>query len=740
MKWKCLHIGWMLCIIWAVHAQEVRDYKETDFRNLLRKVVSEGNRQYRQSSRSGIMQKADSLGTLMELRSQCGLLGRMDSLEFTADKYKLCGNYHYENSHYDPESYFYAEQYYVMALSVYANERAFQHDLYKIPLIHRELAQLYYKQQQYKKAFHHISEAVQAYENYYFDEGDRQIYEDYLEILTQQALCYARIGQSALALEQIEKVLELYPKDHENYYEALRKQGKIWMLSDSSEAVSKALPLYKAYFEWRKKQSLDVLAAMTSCEREAYWMRMRPFVADCYQLEMADPEFLYDVTLFSKGLLLQLNRLSGDGITSAKALQSLQYNYKQIQQRLPVASSAIEFVQYEKKGRQYMAALVLGKKGVPRWISMMAPGEILAEKIEGKTVKNRMHAVQGKWKNALYNDSALIQKIWHPDLVRELAGSKKIYFSPDGYLHQLAIEYMLPESLAGKCLYRLTSTRKLMENRPVHLDAAMLVGGIDYQGNVEKSLDQHNDSLAYSFMQQYNPRFEYLRGTLAECDSIFSLRSCAKDTLLVGLQATESAFRRLGNSYPILNLSTHGFFGASSVPQGTDLHPCSSDESLSESVLVLAGANTNLQDASFNAHTLDGILSAREISELDLSGVSLAVISACQTGLGYITADGVYGIQRGLKNAGVDCMVVSLWNVDDLATNLLVSRFHSNLQLGMTLHQAFMNARNSLLQTAYTYKIRTFNPAIGVYEVKEQLGYYNLPEYSNAFILIDAME
>ena len=740
MKWRCLHIGLMLCIIGAVHAQEVRNYKETDFRNLLRKVVSEGNRQYRQSSRSGIIQMADSLGNLLELRSQCCMLGRMDSLEFIADKDKLYGNYHYENSHYDSSSYFQAEQYYVMSLAIYANEDAFQYDLSKTPLIHRELAQLYYKQKQYKKAFQHISEAVRAYENYYFDEGDREIYEDYLEILTQQALCYARIGESALALEKIEKVLEFYPKDHENYYEAIRKQGKIWMLSDSPEAVSKALPLYKAYFDWRKKQSLDVLATMTSREREAYWMRMRPFVADCYQLEMADPEFLYDVTLFSKGLLLQLNRLSGDGITSTTALQSLLYNYKQIQQQLPVGSSAIEFVQYEKKGRQYMAALVLGKKGSPQWIPMMAPDEILSEKIEGKTMEKRMHAVQGKWKNALYNDSVLIQKIWHPDLVGKLADSKKIYFSPDGYLHQLAIEYMLPESLAGKSLYRLTSTRRLMENRPVHLDAALVIGGINYQGSVEKAEGQHNDSLAYSYMKQYNPQFEYLPGTLAECDSIYSIRACSKDTLLVELQATESALRRLGNNYPLLNLSTHGFFGASSVPQGTDFHPCSSDESLSESVLVLAGANTNLQDVFFNAHTLDGILSAREISEMDLSEVSLAVISACQTGLGYITADGVYGIQRGLKNAGVDCMVVSLWNVDDSATNLLISRFHANLRSGMTLHRAFMNARDSLRRTTYTYKIRTYNPFMDVYEVKEQPGYYDLPEYSNAFILIDAIE
>ena len=121
-----------------------------------------------------------------------------------------------------------------------------------------------------------------------------------------------------------------------------------------------------------------------------------------------------------------------------------------------------------------------------------------------------------------------------------------------------------------------------------------------------------------------------------------------------------------------------------------------------------------------------------------MSNVDLAVISACQTGLGYVTADGVYGIQRGLRNAGVGCMLVSLWNVSDNATAILMTNFHKNLSSGMTVRDAFDAARESLCNVSSdasksfdaTRLVQTVSPAET----------YSEPQYRNAFILIDALE
>ena len=91
--------------------------------------------------------------------------------------------------------------------------------------------------------------------------------------------------------------------------------------------------------------------------------------------------------------------------------------------------------------------------------------------------------------------------------------------------------------------------------------------------------------------------------------------------------------------------------------------------------LVLAGAN---QPAT--AEREDGILTALEVSEMDLSRVQLATLSACETGLGETAGgEGMLGLQRAFQTAGAKTVIASLWKVPDRATQALMSRFHENL-------------------------------------------------------------
>lgn len=690
-------------------------------------VVSEGNRQYDLSYRQGISLMADSLEHMLAARSAAGLLPAEDSLEFTADLLKLRADWHYENSNYDDKSYQQAEQLFAQVQDIYAtyfeNDK---YDLRKSAMIHREQAQLYYKMQNYQQAKAHVVDAIQLYESameqQFFDEDlASEDYCTYLELQSQLALCNARLGLPDEAIAQIDAIVKKYPQSSEGYYELLRKKGKILMLSGRDKASKDALPLYQQYLAWRKTDAFDHLGQMTADQRQDYWMRLRPFVADCYQLEDADPSFLYDVTLFSKGLLLQLNRMSGYGKASDQAVASLQYTWQQIQQKLPADACAIEFIQYERGGKQQMGALVLTLNAAPKWVSMMAPDDFMGYKIGAWKNSERLATTEGSRKNAMYTNSDLCSKIWNQELIAAIGAATKVYFAPDGYFHQIAIEYMLPESISDVNVFRLTSTRRLMEDANVRTDAALIVGGVRYDAR-EVDSSEGNDKMAYSYMQNIHANFEYLSGSLVESNYVYESRSCPNDTLLVGQQATEFAFRTLCSQYPILNISTHGYFGSATIPQSTDLKTSLADESLSQCVIAMAGANPNIASENFNTEQMDGLLSARELSDCDLSNVDLAVISACQTGLGFITADGVFGIQRGLKNAGVKSLLVSLWNVDDKATCQLMSQFHQNLHNGMTVHAAFMSARDSLLGTD-----------------GDDDG-YNEPKYRNAFILIDATE
>ena len=113
--------------------------------------------------------------------------------------------------------------------------------------------------------------------------------------------------------------------------------------------------------------------------------------------------------------------------------------------------------------------------------------------------------------------------------------------------------------------------------------------------------------------------------------------------------------------------------------------------------LVLAGANRPVEEGQE-----DGILTALEVSEMDLSQVDLATLSACETGLGQTAGgEGLLGLQRAFQLAGAKTTVASLWQVPDRATQTLMSRFYENLwQRRMSKLEALREAQLWLIREA----------------------------------------
>jgi CHAT domain-containing protein len=206
--------------------------------------------------------------------------------------------------------------------------------------------------------------------------------------------------------------------------------------------------------------------------------------------------------------------------------------------------------------------------------------------------------------------------------------------------------------------------------------------------------------------------------------------------VLRGSDASDTQFCKKANEADIVHISTHGFF--TGTIHSTDLSPAITDNSLSESGLAMAGVNANLHNNAFDATHYDGILTAKELSEQNFSNIKMIVLSACQTGLGYITGDGVYGLQRGLKAAGVGAMTLSLWSVDDYATCELMQRFYAELlKPGATdIYHSFMQARKSLMtdKAITSYKFSAAKLALKANNLN-----FNKPQYTNAFILIDVL-
>lgn len=261
---------------------------------------------------------------------------------------------------------------------------------------------------------------------------------------------------------------------------------------------------------------------------------------------------------------------------------------------------------------------------------------------------------------------------------------------------------------------RLTSTRELLaENVTLDFTGMFLCGGIEYEDAEICDIIAKNDERAYYFIRNNGLNFGYLQGTKEEVESVYKLRDSDKDTLLLGKYATEQKCCELFNKYTVVQIATHGYFGGESEKFGLDIKPRTSDLTMSSSVIILAASMKNVWSEDFDPSKPDGILSARELSSMKLDNIDLFIVSACQSGLGYVTSDGVYGIQRGLKNAGVKALVVSLWEVDDLATKHFMISLNKALLEEGDIQKAFDKAR------------------------KKMNSDYKEPRYKNAFILLD---
>lgn len=194
--------------------------------------------------------------------------------------------------------------------------------------------------------------------------------------------------------------------------------------------------------------------------------------------------------------------------------------------------------------------------------------------------------------------------------------------------------------------------------------------------------------------------FERLPGTRIEGEKVANLLNIKA---LIGNEATESKLKSIHSPY-ILHIATHGFFLENTktfwndenraFTPGHALKPMMENPML-RSGIVLAGVNTWLRNHNTPAEAEDGILTAEDISGLDLMDTELVVLSACETGMGDIfTGEGVFGLRRAFVLAGVKTLITSLWKVDDLATAILMERFYKNLiQLKHGCYEALHNAK-----------------------------------------------
>lgn len=623
------------------------------------------------------------------------------------------------------------------------------------------LARIYQKQDKYTKAINTELESGKILKNM----GDSQMYAHHLTNLSEY---YVRNHQSDAAIACLEECIQILGDDkrfgtaipmlqmaviqfqNENITEAIRyaeESVSSFKLSNNQEGWISAKSLL-SIFLWKKleynkaeqclSEELDYLkdyisnelTGMTTEQKQRLWNKYEYsflFYRNIIEKSDRNPALLsklYDYILFSKSLLLD-----SEIQQNANIISRLNIKWNDIQQHLSNDAIAIEFISTKEDEGNYNTyhALVIDKNSSnPRMITLYSESKL--EEIK-RTETRDIRDIVG-------------ELIWKPILV-QYATVKDIYFSPDGILHMLPIEYYSSDGTNSMYerynMYRLSSTKELIwEADKCRPNTAVLYGGLDYNQLTENTL-RDNSSEMPSMWRGIAERggFDPLFNTALETQEIKKLltEKNISTTLYSGETGTEESFRNLsGQSHGIIHLATHGMYvnpdnvdikknenNFDFLESMTNLNdPVKEDVTLTHSFLVMAGGNRVISRIPVTDKNKDGILTSKEISQLDLRGVDLVVLSACESALGDINNGGVYGLQRGFKKAGANTIVMSLDKVDDEATRILMVEFYRNLMSGKTKCQSLKEAQQYLR--------------------KVDNGKYDDPKYWASFIMLDGLK
>jgi CHAT domain-containing protein len=524
---------------------------------------------------------------------------------------------------------------------------------------------------------------------------------------------------------------EAYWKKESAFYDNLS-----WFASEAFEKVPEAVGLnYNAALVTKSKM-LEAKISSENYYREVDELRdelayRRRLLAKMESDGSTDKEKLEKLRNESDSLD---KRLTLSWPEYAQQKKNLSITWDQVQQNLDKEEAAIEFVRFknEDDSLYYYNALVL-KKGDknPTLIKLCKEKEL-------QEIKPKM------------GYSAYYSLVWQPlDIV--LKDVKTIYYAPSGELYNVPFHAIYApkgngdEVLAAKTdkrgviiqneraateqnaeylmdrytMHQLTSTRYLamslkQKAKETIGNTMAMVGGVNYDylpGSTASPKKNKKDKNANRSSASTSGKLNYLEGTKTEVEQINNKVTSAtwQTKLIENNEAIEENITKLEGKEAkgILHLATHGYAFAEHDFNDTTINKNSLRYSYRYSVnpmvrsgLILAGGNW----AWIGSDTLsklgaeqNGILTALEVSQLNLKKTKLVVLSACETGLGKIEgSEGTFGLKRGFKLAGVEQMIVSLWSVPDKETMELMTLFYSDLTESLNPISSFEKAQKEM--------------------------------------------
>lgn len=365
--------------------------------------------------------------------------------------------------------------------------------------------------------------------------------------------------------------------------------------------------------------------------------------------------------------------------------QSKKISYKDVKDALADNEAVLEIIRVQafdqkfESDSRYVALVLLKQSEEPKLVVL--PN---GQQMETRYAKYYRNMVQQRMA-----DEHSYEQYWGR-IESELKGKKLIYLSPDGVYNQINVNTL----------------KKTDGDFVINRYDIVIVGNSKdvLQLKSRKSRTAKKTATLVGFPDYGGPELSALPGTKTEIESVAKILKASGYATAQFMQsnATEKNLKSI-KAPSLVHIATHGYFleDVESAGSAFGIHLDNANNNpLLRSGLMLAGAAPTISgkrspDLESNDN---GVLTAYEAMNLNLEGTDLVLLSACETGLGDIkSGEGVYGLQRAFLVAGADALIMSLWKVDDAATQQLMTSFYSNwVKLG-NKQKAFKAAQLQLI-------------------------------------------
>ena len=570
---------------------------------------------------------------------------------------------------------------------------------------------IYYYQGKYDQAEEHYNKSKKLYEKFF-----NRNHPEYVKVLSKLSKVYYMEGDTKSSRKYIEEALANYRTFIKTYFPALseREKAKYW------NTIKPDFEFYNTLAFELKEEDPDIIgevfnnALLTKAillnssikikERilnstdeelkEVYnsWMEKKESLTDALSMtneQLAENQI--DPIVLSQEVEQLEKELSQKSQLFSSSIEEKTIEWKHVQQALKTNEIAIEMVRYRYFDRVFTDSVVYAAMYIKDKTSQEEPKVILINNghdIETKYFKFYRNCILFK-----IRDEYSYRKYWEP--IEKIAGAyPTIYLSADGVYNQLNLEAIpTPDGkyVIDNSNIILVSNTKDLYLRQVTTQVVQKEKRATMFGNPE------------FYTASASGHINKLPGTAKEVSSLKSLLRTEGWTTnsYTEKEAQEEQIKQLNNP-KVFHIATHGFFTPMKTLEGTDQITRGemqvNENPLMRTGLLLTGAGDLLNKTAYNYNLESGILTAYEAMNLNFDQTELVVLSACETGLGELeVGEGVYGLQRAFLVAGAKSLIMSMFKVDDTATQELMTNFYKNwIEKGNTKRQAFVDAKKEL--------------------------------------------